>query len=107
VAAARKWFEYERSVSAAGIGGWGRRSFFCGALLLYILPFANPGAGAALWLGYLALRGIADPIRRSAHRWWWRGWPLAPFAALPAALAVDTARALGSVAGIVSNAPRT
>lgn len=105
-AAAGKWFHYERSVSAAGIGGWGRRALFGGALLLYILPFASPVAGAALWLAYVALRGIVDPVRRSARRWWWRGLPLAPVAALPAALVMDTARALGSLAGIASHAPR-
>ncbi len=79
---------------------------FGGALLLYFVPLASPVAGAVLWPAYLTLRVFVDPVRRSARRVWWRGAPLALLAALPAALAVDTGRALGSLAGIVSHAPR-
>jgi glycosyltransferase involved in cell wall biosynthesis len=105
-AAAGKWYAYERSISAAGIGGWGRRLAMSAVLLLYVLPWAVPAAGGALWLAYFALRCLADPIRRSTRRAWWSGAPLA-LACLPfAALAVDTGRALGSLAGIVSRAPR-
>lgn len=107
LAAARKWFEYERSVSAAGIGGWGRRALFGAVLLLlYLLPLVTPVAGATLWFAYFALRGVVDPVRRSARRAWWRGAVLALPAALPAALAMDTGRALGSLAGIASRAAR-
>lgn len=106
LAGARKWFEYERSVSAAGIGGWRRRVGFGAGLLLYVVPAIAPAAGAALWIAYAVLRGVVDPIRRSSHRWWWRGEPLALLCALPAAIAVDTGRALGSVAGLFAHAPR-
>lgn len=106
-AAAAKWFTYERSLSAAGIGGWGRRMAFVGLLVLLGSPFANPGTGAAAWIAYFALRAMADPVRRSARRWWWRGEPLALLAAFPAALCVDVGRALGSMAGIGSHAART
>jgi len=105
-AAARKWFAYERSMSAAGVGGWGRRAVLCGVLLLFVLPLASPAAGAALWFAYLALRVVMDPFRRSARREWWSGAPLALLVALPAALAVDAGRALGSLAGIASRASR-
>jgi glycosyltransferase involved in cell wall biosynthesis len=106
VAAVGKWFEYERSISATGTGGWRRRISMSAVLCLYVLPWAAPAAGAVLWLAYLALRCVGDPIRRSARRAWWNGAPLA-LACLPfAALAVDTGRALGSLAGVVSHAPR-
>lgn len=106
-AAARKWFEYERSLSAAAIGGWRRRALLGGMLLLYIMPFVSPSASTAAWIAYGVLRGVADPIRRSAWGAWWRGVPMALLAALPAALAVDTGRALGSLAGAASHASRS
>ena len=102
----RKWFEYERSASAAGIGGVPRRLLLGALLVLYAAPFVDLLAGAGLWLAYLLLRVVADPLRRSRRRAWWRGAPLALLAALPAALALDTGRALGSVAGIFADAPR-
>jgi hypothetical protein len=105
-AGARKWFDYERSVSAAGIGGWRRRIGFGAGLLLYAVPVVAPTVGAALWIAYALLRGVVDPIRRSERRWWWRGEPLALLCALPAAIVVDTGRALGSVAGLFARAPR-
>ncbi len=105
-AAVAKWFVYEHSISATGTGGWRRRLAMSAVLWLYVLPWSAPLASAALWLAYLGLRCVADPIRRSAKRAWWTGAPLA-LACLPfAALAVDTGRALGSLAGIASRAPR-
>lgn len=106
-AAVAKWFEYERSISASSTGGWGRRLAMTAVLWLFVLPWVAPMAGAALWLAYLALRCIGDPVRRSAQRAWWSGEPLALMCLPFAALAVDTGRALGSLAGIVSSAPRS
>lgn len=104
-AAFRKWFDYERSASAAGIGGMPRRLLLGGVLLLYLAPLAGVFAAALLWLAYVLLRVVVDPVRRSRRRGWWRGAPLALLAALPAALAVDTGRALGSLAGLLADAP--
>lgn len=103
--AAGKWYDYERSLSAAGAGGWPRRLAVLAPLSLYVLPFAAPLAGAILWAGYLALRGVLDPIRRSVRREWWRGAPLAPACAPLAALAIDTGRAFGCLVGLVARSP--
>lgn len=105
-AAAQKWYEYERHVSAAAVGGWARRAAVTAPLCLYVVPGASAGIGAALWLVYLALRGVIDPVRRSARRAWWRGEPLALACAPVAALVMDTARAVGCVAGLFFGAQR-
>jgi GT2 family glycosyltransferase len=107
LAALRKWFGYERSVSAARIGGWSRRLVMMAPLLLFILPFFAPVAGSSLWILYLALRGVADPIRRSGRRPWWGDEPAAVLCAPLAALCVDTGRALGSLAGLLGHAQST
>lgn len=105
-AATGKWYQYERAASTAGIGGWRRRIAVTAPLWLFVLPFAAPAAAAVLWLAYLVLRGVADPVRRSAQRAWWRGAPLALAYAPFAALAVDTSRAFGSLAGLIPRAAR-
>lgn len=100
----RKWFEYERHVSAGGIGGWRRRLAAVAPLLLYPMLAISASAGVALWLVYLVARGVVDPIRRSARRTWWQGRPMALACAPLAAIEMDIARGLGCLAGLASNA---
>lgn len=101
-AAARKWFEYERHVAAGDVGGGRRRALAIAPLLLLLVPLASGTAAAGLWAAYLLLRGVADPIRRSARREWWSGSPAAPLAALIAAPVMDLSRALGAIAGLLA-----
>lgn len=100
----RKWFEYERHVSAAGVGGWRRRLASVAPLLLYPLLVASSMAGLAAWLAYLVLRGVVDPMRRSASRLWWKGEPMAIACAPIAAIELDIARGLGCLTGMMSRA---
>lgn len=102
----RKWFEYERHVSAGGIGGWWRRLAAVAPLLLYPLPAVSASIGLAVWLAYIVLRGFVDPARRSARRPWWQGRPMALACAPVAAIEMDVARGLGCVAGLVSRSDR-
>jgi peptidoglycan biosynthesis protein MviN/MurJ (putative lipid II flippase) len=99
-AAARKWFEYERHASRAGAGGWSRMAAAAAPLVLYGLLATNLLLGAAAWTVYFALRGVLDPIRRSARSAWWRPFAVAALCAPVAAVVMDTARALGCVAGL-------
>ena len=102
--ASRKWFEYERHVSFGAIGGWKRRVAVVAPLLLYPLLFLWHVMGAAVWLAYIAIRGGVEPVRRSARRPWWRAEPLALACVPIAAIAMDAARALGCIAGLVLRA---
>lgn len=99
--ASRKWFEYERHVSTGGIGGWKRRGAVMAPLLLYLLPFFSLVAGALVWAAYIAIRVFVEPVRRSARLPWWRAEPLALACVPIAAIAMDVARAFGSLAGLV------
>jgi hypothetical protein len=74
--------------------------YLFGLPVLYTLAGNGGRGGSALFLAYLLLRGVLDPIRRSHDRPWWTGQPRAALIALPLAMALDIAKWLGIVQGI-------
>lgn len=99
--AARKWFSYERSATAAGIGGGLRAAALFGLLILYGLLIVAPIVGATGLVAYALLRGVADPLRRSGWHPWWGSQPWAVLAAVPVAAVLDLSAAAGRIAGLV------
>lgn len=98
--ALKKWFIYEQSATVAGIGGVPRTLLFTLICILYFGALA--GVGGAFWLLalYLLLRGLIDPIRRSASwRWWCHWWQ--PIAAIPVAALLDLSSAAGRISAIL------
>lgn len=98
--AARKWFSYERSATAAGIGGGLRAAALFGLLILYGLLIVTPIVGVAGLVAYALLRGVVDPLRRSGWHPWWGSEPWAVLAAVPVAAVLDLSAAAGRIAGL-------
>lgn len=92
--ALKKWFVYEQSAAVAGLGGGRKNAVLALVACIYGLLALNvSGSGFAL-MGYLALRGGLDPIRRSRNwRWWNRWWQ--PFVIFPVAGMLDFATMAG------------
>lgn len=99
--AARKWFIYEQSVTAAGVGGNLRAAvqfavlFLCGWLIF------DPATGVFALAAYAFLRGLVDPLRRSGWRPWWGARFWAVLAAVPVAALIDVSAAAGRVTRIL------
>lgn len=99
--AARKWYVYERSAAAAGLGGGARAAVLYGVLLLSVcLPFLPKICAAGLTL-YALARGVIDPLRRSGWQPWWGSRPWAILAAIPVAAALDLSSALGRLEALL------
>jgi hypothetical protein len=102
----RKWFAFERSSVAAGVGARGRLMVLSAALVFVVTSVLAPATALAGLLAYLILRGGVDPIRRSQKVCWWRKAPAALLLAPLCALAMDSGRVAGAVSGILSQASR-
>jgi hypothetical protein len=74
--------------------------YLFGLPLLYATAVNGGTVGAILFLTYLILRGVIDPIRRSLDWPWWGRWPGAALIALPLVAALDIAKWVGIVQGI-------
>lgn len=107
-AAVAKWFRYEvHFVRAFGLGRRTLRHALLAAILAWAV--ASPMLPWLPLATYLAARGVADPIRRSRVRRWWRDDLLAFLLAPPVALAIDLASLAGHVRGAMDgrqDAPR-
>lgn len=98
--ALKKWFVYEQSATVAGLGGVRRISMLFAIAMLYCLAaFGVAGAPVAL-TGYLLLRGVVDPLRRSVARPWWRHW-WQPLAMIPTAALLDLAVLAGRLTAML------
>lgn len=93
--AARKWYAYERSASAAGLGGGPRAAVLYGLILLAVCLPILPCLSAAGLVLYALARGVLDPLRRSGWQPWWGPQPLAILAAPPVAAVLDFSSAVG------------
>lgn len=100
----RKWFAFERSSVAAGVGARGRLMVLSAALAFVVISALAPAAALAGLLAYLILRGGVDPIRRSRKVGWWRKAPASLLLAPLCALAMDSGRVAGAIRGILSQA---
>ena len=98
---AHKWFVYERDCSRTGLG-LGRTTLTVAAAGILF--------GAVLWhveiaiyalIAHVSLRGILDPIRRSARWKWWGKFPLAVALAPLCAILIDGAKIAGAFAGLI------
>lgn len=98
--AMRKWFIYEQSATVAGIGNPLRTFVLLAVLAMYpALAIAFPIAGPVFVI-YLVVRGVADPLRRSNGRAWWStGWQVLAQPLLVALL--DVSSALGRVSALI------
>ncbi len=107
-----KWHRNERNAVRAGVRSWQHFFYSFGVPAIWLSPIYSPAGGGLLILGYLLLRGIADPIRRSAALHWWQGRPMAFFIAIGMSALIDIAKWFGIVGGVMerlrvsSTAPR-
>ena len=99
--AARKWFTYEQSVTAAGVGGSLRVAVQFAVLFLCAWLILDPTRAVFGLAAYALLRGVADPLRRSGWRPWWGTRIWAVLAAVPVAALIDVSAATGRVTRIL------
>ena len=102
----RKWRENESNAVRAGVRGSQHAAYLLGLPVLLALPFFAPVAGLFLILVYLFLRGVVDPIRRSAVKFWWQARPSAFFIAIGTAALIDISKCLGIAQGLLERATR-
>jgi len=94
--AMKKYFIYEQSATAAGLGGHLKTIFYLSLLVVCGLVVSGSLIGVYIFLIYLILRGVIDPIRRSnIFPWWCKWWQ--PVLILPVALLLDLSAAIGRV----------
>jgi hypothetical protein len=84
----------------AGVRTGQQAVYLIGIPSLYAFTVLGNATGIALFLAYLLVRGVVDPIRRSSDRPWWGQQPAAAAIALPLAAALDIAKWLGIVQGL-------
>jgi glycosyltransferase involved in cell wall biosynthesis len=98
--ALRKWRVTELHCVLARLRTGQQAAYLFGLPLLYAAAVDGGRVGAILFLVYLLLRGVIDPIRRSLDRPWWGRRPGAALIALPLVTALDIAKWAGIVQGI-------
>jgi len=96
----RKWRVSELHRVLAGVRISQQVMYLFGLPALYALVAIDEGVFGAVFLAYLILRGIVDPIRRSQDKPWWSGKFAAVFVAIPLAALLDIAKWIGIVQGI-------
>jgi hypothetical protein len=96
----RKWRLTEMHCVLAQVRTGQQAVYLFGLPLLYATAVNGGTVGAILFLTYLILRGVIDPIRRSLDWPWWGRWPGAALIALPLVAALDIAKWVGIVQGI-------
>ena len=80
----------------------GRRHVQACAAAAFVLAvgfMVSATTGMIVCLAYLLLRGVADPIRRSARWNWWADYPASFVLAPLCALVIDTAKLMGRIQG--------
>ncbi|WP_319245399.1 glycosyltransferase family A protein [uncultured Propionivibrio sp.] len=98
--ALRKWRVTELHCVLAGVRTGQQAVYLFGLPLLCAVVADGGQVGAAVFLAYLLLRGVIDPIRRSLDRPWWGHRPWAALIALPLVAALDIAKWTGIVQGL-------
>ena len=94
-----KWQLFEKNSILANVRIKKNLIFFLILATLYFLVIFYPKLGIFLFLIYILIRGIIDPIRRSKDRPWWgketKAILIAPFLAV----LIDLAKWIGIVKG--------
>ena len=96
-----KWRRNERNSVRAGVRTQQHFFYSIGLPVVWLAPIFYPLGGGLLILGYLLLRGIIDPMRRSAACYWWKGQPTAFFIAVGMSALIDIAKWTGIVEGVI------
>lgn len=98
--ALHKWRVTELHCVLAGVRTSQQIVYLFGLPVLYVLACNGGGIGGVMFLTYLLLRGVVDPVRRSKDRPWWGGRPGAPLIAPLLAAALDVAKWVGIMQGL-------
>lgn len=100
----RKWRVTEYHCVLAGARRHQHLVYLIAIPLLYGGLLFGSYPGVAIYLGYLALRGVIDPARRSIDRPWWGRQIAAVMIAPVLAAALDIAKLIGIVEGMAFRA---
>ncbi len=103
----RKWKMAEYCSVVAGVRLGQQMLCLIGLPLVYGALFSGTAFGAWVFLVYVTLRGVIDPVRRSQNRRWWGQRPAALLIAPALAVALDLAKLVGIVQGYLSNFRRS
>jgi len=91
----RKWRLFEKNSVMAGVRRRQHYIYLIVVPLLYALLFSGTYFGILLFCIYAIIRGIVDPIRRSAHWYWFKDHTMSAILAIPLALWIDLAKLFG------------
>lgn len=90
-----KWRMAEYYSVVAGVRIRQQMLYLIGLPLVYGALLSGTALGAAVFLAYVTLRGIIDPVRRSQDHPWWGRKPAALMIAPGLAVALDLAKLAG------------
>lgn len=93
--AIRKWKLAEYQSVLAGVRSSQQRISLIGLPLVYAALLSGTAAGSAVFILYLLIRGVIDPLRRSKEYPWWGRHPGALLIAPGLAAALDLAKLAG------------
>lgn len=93
--ASRKWRLAEYCSVLAGVRGRQHLLYVAGLPFLYGVLFSGTLAGLGLFAGYLVIRGVCDPVRRSRERPWCGCQPAALAVAPALAVVLDLSKLVG------------
>lgn len=94
-----KWRITELNCVLAGVRRFQQLIYFFGLPALYLFLFLGGYLGILLFASYILIRGVFDPMRRSADKIWWGNKPCALIIAPFLALVLDIAKWLGLTQG--------
>lgn len=100
--AVRKWELAEHQSVLAGVRTRQQMLSLIGLCLVYGALFSGTVVGGGIFVLYVIVRGVLDPIRRSQERIWWGRRPAGLAVALGLAPALDLAKFAGVVHGLAS-----
>ena len=93
--ASRKWRLAEYWSVLARVRGRQHMLYLGSLSLIYGLLFSGTMAGVGLFAGYLFVRGVCDPVRRSRERPWYGCQPAALAVAPALAIVLDLSKFIG------------
>lgn len=95
--ALRKWKMAEYYSVVAGVRVRQQMLYLIALPLVYGALLSGTALGAGIFLAYVTLRGVIDPVRRSKDRPWWGHKPAALLIAPVLAVGLDLAKLVGIV----------
>ena len=97
--ASRKWRLAEYCSVLAGVRGYKHMVCLAGLPVMYGLLFSDTMIGVGAFAGYLLMRGVYDPMRRSRERPWCGHQPSALLVAPALAIVLDLSKLAGILQG--------